>query len=118
MINKKIIISWLLVVIWAGFIFIMSSYDSEKSDDQSKNVINDILDVSKNKNIDQKEKDEIIEKYNPVIRKISHMYEYFILTILLACTISESCTKNNSNTKNILIVFIIPLLLILLLLGL
>ena len=45
-INKKIIISWLLVVLWGCLIFYMSSMDVNESNNKSKETINKIIATS------------------------------------------------------------------------
>lgn len=44
--NKKAIINWTLVIIWASVIFFMSSMDTNESNSKSKTVINDIVEKS------------------------------------------------------------------------
>lgn len=43
MLNKRIIISWLLVLIWTTLIFCMSSMDTNESNTKSKGTLNEIV---------------------------------------------------------------------------
>ncbi len=73
--NKyKKYLSILLVILWMSFIFIMSSYDSNESSQQSGlivGIITNIFNIS-NKDI-----------LSLIIRKLAHFTEYFILGILV-----------------------------------
>lgn len=42
-ISKKIVISWLLVILWTGFIFSMSNMNTNESNVKSKQVINEVI---------------------------------------------------------------------------
>lgn len=44
--NKKLIISWILVILWAGLIFFMSNMDTNESNGKSKTIINDVVEKS------------------------------------------------------------------------
>lgn len=97
--NKKIIISWLLVIIWAGLIFFMSSMDTNESNVKSKSTINEIVEKTveatndlgiTDKHPSKNKMDQIIEKLNPPLRKVAHASEYFILTILILIALKNS----------------------------
>jgi VanZ family protein len=71
--SLKFIKLWLPVVIWAGFIFYLSSVPNLKTN----------------------------LKYDFILRKTAHIAEYFILTLLLRIAIKglfkiDNCTYNNS----------------------
>lgn len=88
--NKNIIIYWILVIIWLGIIFFFSNKEAIQSDNQSKGLINKIVKITIKitdrigitNNITEERQHQIIEKLNPYVRKIAHMTEYFILTLL------------------------------------
>ena len=63
-------ISILLVVLWMLFIFIMSSFNSTESSNQSGFIVNIISDIFNISNTDT---------LSLIIRKIAHFTEYFIL---------------------------------------
>lgn len=97
-INKKIIISWILVIIWASFIFTMSSMDTNKSNNKSKEVINEVIEKSvettndlsiTNKQPSEKKKEKVIDELNLPLRKAAHAAEYLVLTILLIIAITQ-----------------------------
>ncbi len=72
--KKKKIINTIILIIWCIFIFIMSSFNADYSNDQSNFVINvfsNIFDISNISNISY------------IIRKLAHFCEYFILVILV-----------------------------------
>lgn len=66
-------ISILLVILWMLFIFIMSSYNSTESANQSGFIVNIISNILSINNTDT---------LNFIIRKIAHFTEYFILGLL------------------------------------
>ena len=66
-------ISILLVVLWMLFIFIMSSFNSTESSNQSGFIVNIISDIFNISNTDT---------LSLIIRKIAHFTEYFILGLL------------------------------------
>lgn len=103
----KIVIGWILVVIWASFIFIMSNMDTNKSNRVSKKAVNEVIEISSettnDRNItdeqttdskEQKKKEEKkenkIDTLNIYFRKVAHATEYFILSILLMIALTQS----------------------------
>ena len=71
---KKKIINIVLLVLWMIFIFIMSSFDSNASDNQSGLIVNIVNSVIHTSNIDL---------LTTIIRKLAHLTEYFILGLLM-----------------------------------
>lgn len=97
--KKKIIISWLLVIIWASLIFVMSGMDTNESNSKSKNTLNEIVEKTVettngmgiiDKHPSENRMKDFIEKYNYLFRKFAHASEYFILTILLLIALKNS----------------------------
>ena len=97
--NKKAIINWTLVIIWASVIFFMSSMDTNESNSKSKTVINDIVEKSvettnelgiTNKQPSESNKKKVIDKLNQPLRKVAHASEYFIFTILIIIALKNS----------------------------
>lgn len=102
--NKKAIINWTLVIIWASVIFFMSSMDTNESNSKSKTVINDIVEKSvettnelgiTNKQPSESNKKKVIDKLNQPLRKVAHASEYFIFTILILIALKNSGVKGN-----------------------
>lgn len=102
--NKKIIISWLLVIIWMGVIFWFSSMDSDLSNNRSKTTINKVIESTVKKTnatgiTDTHPSDDkitsIVEKLNKPLRKCAHATVYFVLALLLinALTVSKVSLK-------------------------
>ena len=87
--NKRVLISLLLVLAWMAFIFIMSSMDSSESNGKSKNVtVNVITTVDKitkasPETVVKHQKESFIDKINLLIRKSSHAMEYLVLGFLV-----------------------------------
>lgn len=84
--NKGKIISWTLVVLWMIFIFAMSSMSGHASDTGSKGIIEEVITgVVKvtNKNLSELEISKMVEDLNHPFRKCMHMFEYFVLAILI-----------------------------------
>ena len=101
--NKKII-SWILVILWAGLIFFMSSMDTNESNGKSKTIINDVVEKSvettngmgiTDKHPTENKMDQVIEKLNYPLRKVAHASEYFIFTILILIALKNSGVKGN-----------------------
>lgn len=76
-------ISILLVILWMIFIFIMSSFNSTESSNQSNFIINIIINIF---NINT------TEILSLIIRKLAHFTEYFILGLLTYNMINH-CNK-------------------------
>lgn len=71
--KKELIISWMLLVIWMIFIFIMSSFNGNISSNQSNTIatiLYSIFNIESNSNV-------IV-----IVRKCAHVSEYFVLGIL------------------------------------
>ena len=84
--NYKIVISWLLVVLWMIGIFILSSMDSELSNTKSKDTINTVVEstvVVTNKDISKNSINSIVNVLNKPLRKCMHSFVFFVLVILL-----------------------------------
>ena len=69
----KKIISVILTVLWMAIIFLLSSYDSSESNNQSGFIVNFITEIFNVQNIDL---------LSFVIRKLAHLTEYAILGLL------------------------------------
>ena len=82
----KKIIFLILVILWMGVIFYFSSMSSSKSDNQSNGFIHrTVIKVVKVFKSDLTDSDEaLITKYVVYpIRKYAHIFEYFVLYILV-----------------------------------
>ena len=103
----KKIIMWTIVILWMSLIFYFSSLNGSESTNQSKgflyNTIGNIIDIF-DKNINDLEKDELINKLDHPIRKIAHGSVYFILAILVCFSLSN---YNLDIKKFIIISFLI-----------
>ena len=94
-INFKKVISIFLLLLWLTIIFLFSNTPSGASEEQSKTIVNHIMgtqtqstDIQQEKVeseeiIEPKEKTVDLEYLNYLIRKIAHMSEYFILSLLV-----------------------------------
>ena len=106
---KKIIL-WILVVLWMGVIFYFSSFDGMESQDQSRgflyHTLGNIIEFF-DKDISEIEKEELIIKYDPIVRKIAHITIYLILGFLVFITLKE---YNLDNRKLLLYTFLICIL--------
>lgn len=89
----KVVICWLLVIIWMSVIFMFSSMNGEESTDLSDSGIRDVVStaVSVTNGIglthDDGNQKYFIEKMviylNYPVRKCAHMFEYFVLAMLV-----------------------------------
>ena len=84
MIKKTIL--WILVILWMGVIFYFSSFNGIESEEQSRgflyNTLGSIIEFF-DKDISFEEKEALIIKYDPIVRKIAHACEYFVLSLLV-----------------------------------
>ena len=77
-------ISILLVILWMILIFVMSSFGSVQSNNQSDFVVGIFSNLFDFHNL---------SRLSYVIRKIAHLLEYLILGILVANMIKNHCKK-------------------------
>lgn len=93
--NKKIIISWVLVILWMGVIFWFSSMPSTESNNKSEGTINKIIETTvettnkvglTDKHPSEKKMNQVVEYLNYPLRKCMHASVYFILVLLLLNT--------------------------------
>ena len=90
------------MIIWAGFIFTMSNMNIAESNNQSKSTISTIIDGTLNitndfgittKKPDKTKKNQIINKYNYIVRRTAHVIEYLIFTILIIIALHSNGLK-------------------------
>lgn len=87
--NKKIVFFGILVLLWMGFIFFMSSMNTVDSNSASKNLINnviekvDVITKSNDETINHHKTSAFMDKVNLIFRKFSHASVYLALSILL-----------------------------------
>ena len=103
--NKiKIIVSWLLVILWMLVIFTFSHMSGNQSDSKSKGIIDNVVELTiqiayKIEIIDEKPTEEqitqIVEILNGPFRKWMHMTVYLILALLVVNALKVSNVKLN-----------------------
>ncbi|MEG0873103.1 MAG: VanZ family protein [Clostridia bacterium] len=94
----KIIILVILFA-WMITIFCFSNQASTVSKKNSGRVIQNIIDViPKTKNLDKKQKDKIVEKMQPIVRKSAHFFIYTMGGAILIITMTI-VVKNNKNKE-------------------
>ena len=87
--NRKIVISLLLVIFWMIFIYVMSDMNTDDSNDKSKGIVSSVINkVDELTNITEEVKknhqtNKFIENSNYVFRKMAHASVYFALAILV-----------------------------------
>lgn len=82
-VSKKQIFKLILIIIWFLVIFFFSAEDSEKSEQRSDEVIVETVEVIRNKELTEEEKETVINKYIVIARKSAHFFLYFVLGILI-----------------------------------
>ena len=101
--KNKVILSWLLVLLWLLIIFLFSNMDTTKSNGASKGTINTVVDTtietSNNLGIieeipTQEEKQTIVNNLNLPLRKCTHFTVYLVLAILLLNALTKTNIKN------------------------
>lgn len=76
----------IFILTWAIIIFTFSNSDTDKSNNLSKSFGETIINITNNlhiTNIKEEAKSEVIILINKPIRKIAHMFEYFVLSLLI-----------------------------------
>ena len=84
--NKNILRMIFLILILATFsiIFCFSSQDGNKSKSVSKQVMRTIVEVNpKTNKLNEIEKEDVVEKSQPAIRKLAHFIIYMLAGILI-----------------------------------
>ena len=115
--NYKILISWILVLIWMITIFYLSNMDSDQSNTKSKETINVVventIDVTNNIGITNEPttKDNInsiVNVLNKPLRKCMHATVYLVLVILVINAFNQMhlLTRVNTYLYSIIICFI------------
>ena len=105
----KIIISWILVLVWMLVIFYYSNMNHIKSNDKSKNTINYIIETTEkieNNNSIKTNKQQIIEYLNYPIRKCAHITIYLVLSILIISAIKNTKSIKHPSIITLIICFI------------
>jgi len=96
----KIIISWLLVILWAGVIFYLSGKCADDSQNQSRGLINTVTGVFGTVITDEEQMTNI----DGIVRETSHGVEYFIFGALVFNAVflyrTESKKKKNSYSSD------------------
>lgn len=85
-----------LLVLWLGVIYYFSSQNGTTSGNLSNGLLKQIATFFNIKDIN-----EFVLKYGPIIRKLAHLFEYFVLGVLVYINI------NTPNNKHIIIVTVI-----------
>lgn len=95
---KKIIFTT-LTIIWMGIIFLFSNQKAVVSNKVSDSFIDrTIINIYEifNGDVDEEEKLNIKGNFSVPVRKLAHFTVYFILGILILCTLKEYCVDNKS----------------------
>lgn len=112
----KIIVSWLMVIIWMCFIFYLSSMNSYESNHHSKKTITSVIEktvdtTNKFKITDEhptKKREEVMtEKLNKPLRKVAHASVYFVLAIFVMYALKATSSYFD---KKIIITVLITLI--------
>ena len=97
---KKKSIKWILVILWMGLIFYLSSRDRDESTNQSRSVVNQtkIVEIYEQKN--NVDNETALEDVDRIFRKSAHAIVYLILSVLLCSALNEY----NLSVNNILLI--------------
>ena len=102
------IISLIIIIMIFFTIFGFSNQDSNQSGSTSAKVAKILIELQpKYKNITDEEKENLIEHYQPFVRKSAHFSIYTVLGISLT---TFFCTYNLSNKKRIIFAILIGFL--------
>lgn len=84
--NLKLIISILLVLIWMVVIFNFSHMPSDESDEKSKGLINEAIEIivkATNEELSEDEIKVVVDRLNYPVRKVAHASVYFVLALFI-----------------------------------
>lgn len=87
--DKKVVILGILVLLWMGFIFFMSSIPGDESGESSSSIVTFIIDKydlitgADEERINYHNSEDFLRRANLYFRKFCHFSEYCILSILL-----------------------------------
>lgn len=92
----KIIVLWLLVLLWMLFIFCMSAQEADVSQSNSNFFVEKIISIfiKDFESFEEGTKNEIVAFLSTLIRKGAHLTEYFILGTLLFFAVNQHNLKN------------------------
>lgn len=87
-----IVLVWVLVIGWMGLIFSMSAQNADTSTDTSGKTIRLLCEVlyPEYKTLAKQQQEEIISRYQGIVRKLAHFSIYSILGALIAIAICLS----------------------------
>ena len=88
-VSIKQVIGLLLIIIWMVIIFLFSNQQGNASSVTSNKVTKEIIEVlPSTKHLEENQKNEIVKKVNPIMRKIAHYTIYLVGGILIMFFIS------------------------------
>ncbi len=78
------LISLILLVIWTGVIFGFSAQNSEDSSEVSHGIVDRVAEAvyPNYKNLNESEKQEVLERIDMPVRKLAHFLEFFVLGLI------------------------------------
>lgn len=79
---KKVISSF-LIVLWMLVIFCNSASDGVTSSNYSSGIIVNVVSTINGVDKDSSEMKQIVKKYSFVVRKFAHVFEFFVLGLLV-----------------------------------
>lgn len=95
-----------LMIVWMIIVFCYSNQPGDNSSDTSKNVTAKVINIlTTNTNIKYEDKIEIINKVDPIIRKMAHYSVYMVGGIIVMNYVNAECKK--SENKKVLISILI-----------
>lgn len=88
-VSMKQVIGLLLIIIWMLIIFLFSNQQGNASSVTSNKVTKEIIEIiPSTKHLEENQKNEIVKKVNPIMRKIAHYTIYLVGGILIMFFIS------------------------------
>ena len=95
-INKKLIVravSFVLILLWCALIFFMSSEIADDSAKRSGGIINKMASIAASLFGTNEPDPSLIDVYEFYLRKLAHMFLYFVLALLSVCFLSTYPTE-------------------------
>lgn len=79
---KKYLPNIIILILWMFIIFSFSNEPAEVSGNTSDRLIIKTVETVKHTKLNDNEKEEVLDRYTVIVRKMAHFFLYFVLGIL------------------------------------
>lgn len=103
----------IVLVLWLIVIFLLSNGNNEATNNLSKGIINKLINILSYTDVfefDDVKREMIVDILNPLIRKIAHIFEYFVLSLIIFNLLKTFYLRKEKYYITILLCFLYSLL--------